>query len=532
MISYHRFIYTASYKSRRASFPSLVCIVVFLLLSAGIPGCGKKDTTDQQPGEKTDERLSIAVIYFQNQTPDRETDWLGEGITHLVALDLSQSPRLNVLRASRLATILRFMGAQQGVQRDLASVIEVARRAGVEKTLFGSYSTEGTEISVAAQLVDVATGAVVREESISEQGDAALFTLADRLSAIVRDELDAREGQDRAVSDLTTHSYEAYQAYIRGVGALNAFHSPEGMVHLNQAVKTDTSFALAYAAMAIHTYGTGDLPRATSAVGRAMMHLDRLLKPEQLIVQAIEAHITEQFDHGFKYYHQLHETIDTGPDVHLILGQMYFAIGDFAAAEKVYQAILQQDPQHAIAHTMLGLTQLELDQADLAASAVLRSIQLQPDNPHSYIVLSRIYAHAGRPEDADLQLRKASQLDSKDPWVHNLLGYLYINQNKSELALKEFKRYAALAPDDPNAHDSLAEGYLRAGDKAMAEKEYLHALKLRPDFANPHYMLGLIYQDRGETQKAGQMYQKYLQLSPRGPLAGSAEEKLEELGAW
>jgi len=500
-----------------------------LIVALGLCACGKRDAPETQPADEPSESTIVAVLFFQNQDPHPDTDWIGRGIAQLLSMRLEQHDRLDVVRYSRLETALRSMGRTDSAELTEKTLLEAARRTEAARAVLGDYRISAGQFLINARLVDVVSGALVAEKQVQGLGPQNLYQMADQIAGTLSDGFGIAVAQRKAGTE-STGDLTAYEAFIRAQEAFRRFDTSKGMALLNRSVTRDTNFTLAYASQAIQAYSIGDLPRATAAVRHASSHPERLSEPERLMIEAIRDHLFGKYEQGFKTLERLRNTIRPDPEIYLVLAQMFYTIQDHASAEKIYQDLLRQDPNNVVAHIMLGLNQLELELPDLAQSELEEALRLKPDHPYAHIAMSRINAYQGNLEEAEHQLHEASRLDPEDPWIHNQLGYFYLSQNKLETALKEFKRYVELAPDDPNAHDSLAEGYLRNGNKSMAEKEYLLALKLKPDFDNPHFMLGRMYEDRGETQKAVRMFQRYLQINPRGPMAKEAEVRLEAIG--
>ncbi len=500
-----------------------------LIVTLGLCACGKQDAPETGQADEHSQSTTVAVLFFQNQDPHPDTDWIGRGIAQLLSMRLGQHDRLDVVRSSRLETALRSMGQTHSAELTEKTLLEAARRTEAVRAVLGDYRISAGQFLINARLVDVASGALVAEKQAQGPGLQSLYQLADQIAGTLSDGFGiAAAGQNAGIEP--TGDLTAYEAFIRAQEAFWRFDTPEGMALLNRAVTRDTNFTLAYTSQAIQAYSIGDLPRAAAAVRHASSHPERLLSPERLMIEAIRDHLFGKYEQSFEIFERLRNTVRPDPEIYLVLAQMFYTIQDHASAEKIYQDLLRQDPNNVVAHIMLGLNQLELGLTDLAQSELEEALRLKPDHPYAHIVMSRINAYQGNLQEAEHQLHEASRLDPEDPWIHNQLGYFYLSQNKPEAALKEFKRYVELAPEDPNAHDSLAEGYLRNGDKNMAEQEYLLALKLKPDFDNPHFMLARIYEDRGETQTAVQMFQRYLQINPRGPMAKEAEARLGSLG--
>jgi tetratricopeptide (TPR) repeat protein len=508
-------------------FPNIT-LVISLIAMLALCFCGKQETPRTESNAEPPGGTVCAVMFFQNQEPNPGTDWIGRGIAQLLTLRLSQHDSLTVVRPARLEAFLRIMGLQDSTRLSDQSLVRIAQRIEADRAVLGDYRLADDRFLIDVRLVDVADGSVLTEEQVDGAGSADLFRLTAEIAGTLEKGLDISVAPGIADSR-PTDDLDAYESFIRGLEAFRRFDTSEGMAYLRTAVSRDTAFTLAYAAKSLQAFSIGDLSRAQRATIQTLLHPEQLPGAERFLVQAVDLQFTRKYDESFQIMQQVEKTTAWDPEILLVLAQMYCLVKDYDQAEKVYQSILRSDSNNVTALFMLGLAQQQLGQLDMAQSTVSEAIRLRPDNPHSHLIMSRIFIYQKNREAAEEELRKISDLNVRDPWIHNELGYLYQNFNKSALALQEFQRYVQLAPDDPNAYDSLGDGYRYNGQDEKAEEQYLHALKMQPSFAKAYYKLGAIYEKRGESERAVKMFQKYLQLSPRGSLASWAEQKLAEL---
>jgi TolB-like protein len=94
------------------------------------------------------DKPSIAVLPFQNMSPEPEQEFLADGIAEDVTTALSRYPSLFVIARSSSFT---YRGRAVDVK-------EVARELGVRYVLEGSLRKSGDRIRVTAQLVEAETG--------------------------------------------------------------------------------------------------------------------------------------------------------------------------------------------------------------------------------------------------------------------------------------------------------------------------------------------------------------------------------------
>jgi len=119
----------------------------------------------------TNSKPSVAVLYFENNTGNAQLDWLRTGLTDMLVTDLSQSPDVEVLPTDRLVQILGDMKRQDDRAISFDTVQEIARRAGVNTVVLGSYVKAGDTIRINLKLQDAASGKLVSTERVDAAGE-------------------------------------------------------------------------------------------------------------------------------------------------------------------------------------------------------------------------------------------------------------------------------------------------------------------------------------------------------------------------
>ena len=139
--------------------------------------------------------------------------------------------------------------------------------------------------------------------------------------------------------------------------------------------------------------------------------------------------------------------------------------GDLDAAQAIYDAVLQREPERADALNYMGILQHQRGNLDAAAALMRRVVELRPD--------------------AD--------------GVWNNLGNVLLRQNLVDAAGEAYKRSLELAPS-PEAWANLARVFRRRQDPERSEQACQRALALAPDHGPATHNLALaqILQDRFE----------------------------------
>lgn len=220
------------------------------------------------------DRVSIAVLPFDNMSGDPEQRYFSDGITEDIITELSRFASLEVV--ARNSTF---------VYRDKANDISALGRAlGATFLLEGSLRKAGNRIRLTAQLINVSSGGHVWAERYDrnledifaiqdELVHAIVATLADRLTTAET----ARSMRKPAESLL------AYDYYLKALN-LDRNYDRESCLEarelLRKAVELDPTFARAHGLLSAEIWTVG---RFDSLFGRT--HLDEAVQVARRAVQ-------------------------------------------------------------------------------------------------------------------------------------------------------------------------------------------------------------------------------------------------------
>jgi len=192
---------------------------------------------------------SVAVLPFENLSPDQADSFLAGGIQDEVITQLSKVADLKVI--SRTSTM------QYGSKP--ANLKQIAKELGVAAILEGSVQKVANHIHVNVQLIKAATDAHLWGESFTQelidllkvQGDIAQRVASELNTTLTTDE-------KARIEQKSTANAEAYALYLKGTESLrspaSATNLANGQLYFEQAIGLDPNFALAHARLAqIHT---------------------------------------------------------------------------------------------------------------------------------------------------------------------------------------------------------------------------------------------------------------------------------------
>src|SRR6266404_9154871 len=232
---------------RRKSLLAWTAVALFALaVIGGLVWWQQLKTTAQTPPLSTaaPTAKSVAVLPFVNMGPDKENEYLSDGITEDLCTALSQIKGLQV--PARTSSFV-FKGKTEDIR-------QIGKQLNVGTVLEGSVSKAGNKLRISAQLVNVADGFHLWAANYDREMTDILEIRSD-ISRRVVEALKVQLGVEETerLARKPTEITEAYEVYLLGRYELTKFteagFTNAGM-HFKRAMAMDPSFALATAGLA------------------------------------------------------------------------------------------------------------------------------------------------------------------------------------------------------------------------------------------------------------------------------------------
>jgi tetratricopeptide (TPR) repeat protein len=456
-----------------------------------------------------EDRRSIAVFYFDNVTGDEELDWMRRGLTEMLITDLSQSRYLDVSGEHELESIMRRMGIGQDRAMDPNLAVSVAREAKLEIVLVGSFVRIGEAIRVDAQLYDARTGSLLKDDRVDCGGLEEVFTMVDELTRRVRDGLrptlkDVVEF-DKDLADATTTSIEAYRYFVQGLEQSDKYFYSEAANFFEKAVDVDTTFATAYARLAI-SYAAMSRGRDTRrTLAKAIGLVDRVTERERLNILALEAELKGNSREIIEIYEKMVRLFPRDKEAHFRLANVYNGLRRYEEAIQEYEAALAIDNTYIHPYNYLGYLYARQGQFDKGIEIMRKYQELVPDEPNPHDSMAEIHLTAGRFDEAVDELKRALELKSDFHFSWQQMGSVYADRGKFEQAIRHFRQYIEVCPSGylkSAGYRFIGESHWAKGEYAEALKSFHEALKIYPDNFGLITLLGKLYEEKGDSIEA------------------------------
>jgi tetratricopeptide (TPR) repeat protein len=391
-------------------------VVLAALIAGGVYFRSRSATSTTKTTPLT-EKDTVVLADFDNKTGDTVFD---EALKQALAVNLEQSPFLNILSDRKVEETLHLMGraSNESITRDIAR--ELCIRTGSKAFLLGSISNLGGQYVIGLDAVGCSSGdtlAKEQEEAATKQEVLkALGKAASSLRGKLGESLATIQKFDVPV-EATTPSLEALKAFSMGIATVRSKGNAEAIPFFKRALELDPNFAMAYASLGLVYGNLGQASLAEENIKKAYALRDRVSEREKYRISAL-------------YYSSV--------------------TGELEQATQVYELWAKSYPQDSVPPGNLGVMYSELGQYDKALTETLEAQRLAP-GAIGYFNLADFYLILNRLDDAQKTIEGAQQ--------HNLVGdflHLAIYQLaflKSDAA--EMERQVAWAAGKPGTEDLL-----------------------------------------------------------------------------
>jgi len=408
-------------------WPVMAALGVLLLGSIGLGRYFWRQRTGP-----SNEKRSVAVMPFVNETGDPQVEYLSDGMTDTLISSLSELPNI---RVKARTSVFRYKGKE--IDPKL-----VGKELGVQAIVIGRVAQRDGRTNVLLEVVDTESEDVIFSTKY-DKPQSALVTLQSDIARDVSRKLKSKlSGAEEAkVTKTHTADPEALQLYLQGQfywhkgGRNNVLRATD---YFNKAIEKDPNYALAYAGLASNysSYGLYNIappadyrPKAKAAAMRAL------------------------------------ELDDSLAGAHVALGK-----SGADNAEQEFRRAIELNPNYAEAHDALCVSLTYQKRFDDAIAECKKAQDLDPSSSIVTTDLGVAYAFARRPDEAIEMFRRAHEMD---PSLFVPLGYLGFAQTlKGQYpeAIATFRKAIEVSDGSPNAKSHLAYALARAGQRDEALK--------------------------------------------------------------
>jgi len=356
-------------------------------------------TTKPPESAPLPDEKSIAVLPFADMSPQKDQEYMSDGIAEELLNLLAKIPDLKVIaRTSSFA----FKG-------DKVPISEIAKRLNVAHVVEGSVRKAGDRLRITAQLIRAADSAHLWSETY-DRDLADIFAIQDEIAGAIADTLQTKlTGGSSTRRYGGTENLEAYELYLRAIRAdeQTTKTSVEAAgEYLQRAVKLDPNYAAAWVALAGNIVGKADLglldtveayERARKLTRHALQ-----LSPDLADAHSYLAYISMVFDWDWAAVEagvNRAQALDPGSAL-TTAGKLATVLGHWEDAERQFRVALARDPLDSYAFMNLAIAYYLEGRYAEAEGLYRRLLELEPGFLWTRIYLGKNLLAMGKPDEA------------------------------------------------------------------------------------------------------------------------------------
>ena len=457
----------------------LVLAVLIVLIAGGL-------YLRSRHGAQLTEKDSILLADFVNTTGDAVFDGT---LKQALAVQLEQSPYLNILPESRIREALKFMGrsGDERVTRDVAR--EICLREGVKAMMLGSISSLGSHYVVILEAVNAQNSDSLAREQVEAESKEQVLKSLDGAASSLRGKLGESIGSvqkfDTPLEAATTSSLDALKEFSLGQAEHQKFNDETAIPHLKRAVELDPNFAMALAVLGVASNNTGNSKDAYEYLKKAFDVKERASERERFYISShYYGTVTKQAD---RYIDTLEEWI------------------------RAY-------PRDSVAQDNLSLEEQDLGQHDKALAHATEALRVNPKDAYAYQNVAASYQYLNRYDEAKAVAEQA--LGQKiDPWSLHMTLYWDAFVRGDDGAMQREVAQSAGKVYEPIMDQIRGEGECALGKVAKARETFAHGASVAQAHGNKEWAASNLEAEAscdaevGFLQEARQMMNAALALS-------------------
>jgi adenylate cyclase len=387
-------------------------------------------------------RSSIAVLAFEDMSPDRDQGYFCDGLAEEIINDLAQVERLRV--ASRTSSF-----AYKDKQEDIRVI---GQGLNVEFILEGSVRKTENRLRITTQLINAADGYHIWSKNYDREVQdifAVQLEIAHSITRALKVELSDEE--KNALEKTPTTSIEAYDFYLRGREFFyrnKRQYIQHAIEMFSRAIEKDPDYALAYAGRSdCHSYFYWYYGMSASDREQAR---DDSAKALELAPDLSEAHasrglalaINEQYEEAEKAFERAVSLNQELFEAYYFYARTCFVQGKYEQAKDLFLEASRVDPADYQSPALLAFLYKTIGSEEKMAPVLLeamdrieRRLALNPDDSRAIYLGADVLIRMGKKQKAMEWVKRLAATDRDEPAILYGIACLYSLIGKPEEAV-------------------------------------------------------------------------------------------------
>jgi TolB-like protein/Flp pilus assembly protein TadD len=359
------------------------------------------------------DKKKIAVLPLASISHDPNDEYFADGLTEELIGTMSKIGELRVISRT---SIMQYKGRSEAISR-------IAKELGAGTVLEGSVRKEGSRVRVSIQMIDANEDNHVWAENYDGEIRDIFSVQSDIANEVAKaTKVNILDDEKTRIGKIPTRNMAAYESYLRArylmnKGAPSPHSLLESVKYLEEAIRLDQEFSLAYATLGnLYVIIGGEWMPLREAIAKAEPLISKALEMDSNLADAHVSKGNLAFQHHLDYQtaeNEFRRAIDLNPsnvDAHGLYSFLLQVTGDLDGAMR--EAVIAQELDPVSPWALMSLLScLVLKKAYPEALALCeKMMQLEPENPSHHLSVASLYFHMGRPDDCKREVELAESL--------------------------------------------------------------------------------------------------------------------------
>jgi tetratricopeptide (TPR) repeat protein len=486
-------IVTAPSRRRLKASDAIISVLAIVVVILVWPKIFREDSVERL--RSSGEKLSVAVMPFQNMTNDTTLNIWQNGIQLSLISSLSNTGELKVREEKSIKTLLQTQGLTEYASISPAIAGTISKKLDADIFIYGNIQKAGSRIRLDAQLIDTRTNDVLKSiEADGPYKEEIIFDITDSLRKKVTDFLIISKliKGERYMQHLFTppKSAEALRYFIYGVKASDNGNFSQAIDWGLKSLAADSNFTNA-AFLIENSYSMEGNQESLKWLIRNYERRDQMSYVDNLYSSWAYAFSFESPEEQIKYLKQLLDIDDQDPSMHYLLGMTYHG----------------------------------LKQYDKAIPELEKSLEICRKWGKDYMKNPGIYWELGNSYNKTGQFKKEKKLLKEaehyipGTWLNTLQALLAFSEKDTIKANSYIEKYISVKKGNSDSEADIANGvgdiYGLSGLMDKAEEYYRKALSMEPDNVDRIYVLAYFsIENNRNMNEVPELMDKAMKLAP------------------
>jgi tetratricopeptide (TPR) repeat protein len=474
-----------------------------------------------------DNKISIAVMPFDNLTNNVDLDIWESGIQFKLNSELQSYPELSVLNEEIVVPALQNFIKPQEVTLSPAIARKTGLKMKADIIVIGKILSSEDKIHIESQIIETKSGKIIGSESTEGKGQETLLNMCEDLAIKIKNDLKIMSfqknisGQVEESQLMNTSSSEAYHYYVLGQNSYLKSDFESATDNFRKALEIDSNFIGAKVQLFMTFYCTGEMNEVMKIYRKLLPDLNKI--PNRIKVEIERLNYT-YIEKRPKYAAEfLKQSIELDPQYFYFwygLGDCYRAQHNYNQQIEAYETASKLRKQSigpftwTLYYTELGWAYHEVGNHKKESNLYKKALKINP-NDHYIVRQQAICAlslgksvKANEYLDHYITIRKNEETWSESG-IFSSIADIYNVANIPDKAEEFYRQALASKPQDPFKKYDLADFLVHHNIKTIEGIEIIDSLyKIYPDNWEIQYTKGFTLFKEGKYDEALDLLKK------------------------